>query len=97
MALAKLVQAAGSLIDAPLSGPSQPLPALRGLRFKQRRQLLGHCPGKLLYIGDRHRIAVIPRHIMADANVAFGGPKKNRLFFCGSTSLYATYLAISEA
>lgn len=26
------------------------------------------------------------------ANVAFGGPKKNRLFICASTSLYAIYL-----
>ncbi|SDO07691.1 SMP-30/gluconolactonase/LRE family protein [Ensifer sp. YR511] len=26
------------------------------------------------------------------ANVAFGGPKKNRLFICASTSLYAVYL-----
>ena len=26
------------------------------------------------------------------ANVTFGGPKKNRLFICGTTSLYAVYL-----
>jgi gluconolactonase len=26
------------------------------------------------------------------ANVTFGGPKKNRLFICGTTSLYAAYL-----
>ena len=26
------------------------------------------------------------------ANVAFGGLKKNRLFICGTTSLYAVYL-----
>ena len=26
------------------------------------------------------------------ANCCFGGPKKNRLFICGTTSLYATYL-----
>jgi gluconolactonase len=29
------------------------------------------------------------------ANVAFGGPKRNRLFICGTTSLYATYLTVS--
>jgi gluconolactonase len=27
------------------------------------------------------------------ANVTFGGPKRNRLFICGTTSLYAVYLA----
>ncbi len=31
------------------------------------------------------------------ANVQFGGPKMNRLFICGCTSLYATYLAVSGA
>lgn len=28
------------------------------------------------------------------ANVCFGGPKRNRLFICGTTSLYSAYLAI---
>jgi gluconolactonase len=26
------------------------------------------------------------------ANLCFGGPKLNRLFICGTTSLYAVYL-----
>ena len=29
------------------------------------------------------------------ANLCFGGPKRNRLFVCGTTSLYATYLTVS--
>lgn len=29
------------------------------------------------------------------ANVSFGGPKLNRLFICGTTSLYSCYLAIN--
>lgn len=29
------------------------------------------------------------------ANVCFGGPARNRLFICGCTSLYSTYLAIN--
>jgi len=29
------------------------------------------------------------------ANVTFGGPKLNRLFICGTTSLYSAYLAIN--
>lgn len=33
----------------------------------------------------------------AVANLCFGGPKGNRLFICATTSLYATYLAISGA
>ncbi len=28
------------------------------------------------------------------SNVCFGGPKRNRLFICGTTSLYSAYLAI---
>lgn len=30
-------------------------------------------------------------------NVCFGGPKKNRLFIAGTTSLYSTYLAVNGA
>src|SRR5437762_11200188 len=29
------------------------------------------------------------------ANVSFGGAKLNRLFICGTTSLYAVYLAVN--
>jgi gluconolactonase len=31
------------------------------------------------------------------ANICFGGPKRNRLFICGTTSLYAIYLAVRGA
>lgn len=31
------------------------------------------------------------------SNVAFGGPRRNRLFICGTTSLYSAYLAINGA
>jgi gluconolactonase len=31
------------------------------------------------------------------ANVVFGGPKRNRLFMCGTTSLYAVLLAVNGA
>jgi gluconolactonase len=31
------------------------------------------------------------------ANVCFGGPKRNRLFICGTTSLYAVYLSTTGA
>jgi gluconolactonase len=30
-------------------------------------------------------------------NVCFGGPKRNRLFICGTTSLYAIYLNTTGA
>jgi gluconolactonase len=29
------------------------------------------------------------------ANVCFGGPRLNRLFICGTTSLYSAYLAVN--
>jgi gluconolactonase len=29
------------------------------------------------------------------ANVAFGGPKRNRLFICATTSLYSVLLPVS--
>jgi len=31
------------------------------------------------------------------ANICFGGPKRNRLFICATTSLYAIYLAVRGA
>lgn len=31
------------------------------------------------------------------ANVAFGGPKRNRLFICATTALYAVFLAVNGA
>ena len=31
------------------------------------------------------------------ANVCFGGVKRNRLYICGTTSLYAIYLMINGA
>jgi gluconolactonase len=31
------------------------------------------------------------------ANVVFGGAKRNRLFMCGTTSLYAVLLAVNGA
>lgn len=33
----------------------------------------------------------------AAANVTFGGPKRNRLFICATTSLYAVYLLVNGA
>jgi gluconolactonase len=29
------------------------------------------------------------------SNVCFGGPKRNRLFICGTRSLYATFVGVS--
>ena len=31
------------------------------------------------------------------ANVVFGGPKRNRMFICGTTSLYSVYLTTQGA
>jgi len=31
------------------------------------------------------------------ANVAFGGPRRNRLFICGTTSLYSVFLTVTGA
>ena len=31
------------------------------------------------------------------ANVEFGGPRRNRLFICGTTSLYSVFLTVSGA
>jgi gluconolactonase len=31
------------------------------------------------------------------ANVAFGGPKRNRLFICATTSLYAVFVMVNGA
>ncbi|HEX2137398.1 MAG TPA: SMP-30/gluconolactonase/LRE family protein, partial [Microvirga sp.] len=31
------------------------------------------------------------------ANLVFGGPKRNRLYICGTTSLYATFVQTNGA
>jgi gluconolactonase len=31
------------------------------------------------------------------ANVCFGGPKRNRLYICATTSLYAIYVSVNGA
>ena len=48
-----------------------------------------HC-----YLPDGTLIGkiVIPELV---ANVCFGGAKLNRLFICGTTSLYSAYLAVN--
>ncbi len=48
-----------------------------------------HC-----YLPDGNKIGMI--HIPEIVgNVCFGGPKRNRLFICGCTSLYSAFLAVS--
>jgi gluconolactonase len=42
------------------------------------------------YAGDGTHIGTIPIGELV-ANVCFGGPKRNRLYICGQTSLYAIY------
>ena len=48
-----------------------------------------HC---LLPDGTLIGKILIPEFV---ANVCFGGPKLNRLFICGTTSLYSAYLAVN--
>lgn len=48
-----------------------------------------HC---LTSQGDLIGKVLIPEMV---ANVCFGGPKLNRLFICGTTSLYAVYLNVN--
>jgi gluconolactonase len=43
------------------------------------------------YLPDGTHIGTIPIGEMV-ANVCFGGPRRNRLYICGQTSLYALYL-----
>ena len=42
------------------------------------------------YATDGTHIGTIPIGELV-ANVCFGGPKRNRLYICGQTSLYAIY------
>jgi gluconolactonase len=42
------------------------------------------------YAGDGTLLGTIPMSELV-ANVCFGGPKRNRLYICGQTSLYALY------
>ncbi len=43
------------------------------------------------YAADGTHIGTIPIGEIV-ANVCFGGPRRNRLYICGQTSLYALYL-----
>ena len=42
--------------------------------------------------GTKIGVILIPELV---SNVCFGGPRRNRLFICGTTSLYSAYLAIN--
>ena len=46
--------------------------------------------GVAIYAPDGKQIGMIntPERV---ANLCFGGPKRNRLFMCGTTSLYSLY------
>lgn len=50
-----------------------------------------HCFGPA---GDRLGKVMVPETV---ANLTFGGPRRNRLFICGTTSLYAVYLCVKGA
>jgi len=50
-----------------------------------------HCFGPA---GDRLGKVLVPETV---ANLTFGGPRRNRLFICGTTSLYAVYLCVNGA
>ena len=57
-------------------------------RPERGRRALLHLAGDLL--GKVH----IPETV---ANLCFGGQQRNRLYICGSTSLYAVYTSVQGA
>jgi gluconolactonase len=48
------------------------------------------------YAPDGTHLGTIPIGELV-ANVCFGGPKRNRLYICGQTSLYAIYVKARAA
>ncbi len=48
--------------------------------------------GSITVLSDNYSKVRIPELV---ANLCFGGPRLNRLFICGTTSLYSVYLAIN--
>jgi len=61
---------------------------------EQDRVWASSSEGVLVYRGDGTPIGRVRVPEMV-ANLAFGGARRNRLFICGTTSLYAIYLKIN--
>jgi gluconolactonase len=63
-----------------------------GFRIDQQDRLWTSCAeGVICYRQDGRLIGKIKIPEMV-ANLTFGGVQRNRLFICGTTSLYAVYL-----
>ena len=68
-----------------------------GFRFDRQGRLWTSAPGGVAcYAPDGTLIGRI-RIPEIVTNVTFGGPKRNRLFICGQTSLYSAYVTANAA
>ena len=75
-------------------------PRLRHLRSRRLRRLPRRHPRPRLELGRRRRPLLRPDGTLIGkilipeicANVCFGGPKRNRLFICATTSVFAHYV-----
>jgi len=66
-----------------------------GFRIDQQDRLWTSCAeGVICYRQDGQLIGKIKIPEMV-ANLTFGGVQRNRLFICGTTSLYAAYLKVN--
>jgi gluconolactonase len=66
-----------------------------GFRIDQQDRLWTSCAeGVICYRQDGRLIGKIKIPEMV-ANLTFGGVQRNRLFICGTTSLYAVYLKVN--
>ena len=68
---------------------------LDGFRFDRDRRIWTSAAGGVnCYHPDGTLIGRI-RIPEIVSNVTFGGPKRNRLFICGTTSIYSTFLTVT--
>jgi len=89
------VAADGVSVGGPRTFATCPEGVFDGFRFDDRGNLWTSAGTSVFaYAPDGTLLGAIPVGELV-ANVCFGGPKRNRLYICGQTSLYAIYLKVS--
>ena len=82
----------GATVSEPRTFATCPEGAFDGFRVDERGNLWTSAGRNVFcYASDGAHIGTIPLEEIV-ANVCFGGPKRNRLYICAQTSLYALYV-----
>jgi gluconolactonase len=89
------VDASGQTLGSSIVFAECPSGFFDGFRIDQQDRIWASCAeGVICYRQDGQLIGKIKIPEMV-ANLTFGGAQRNRLFICGTTSLYAVYLKVN--